>query len=364
MPYPGEKPPSLQNVDQTILVSGINGYIAAVIGLHLLQKGYTVRGTSRSVSAEQKLRREAFKDYSSRYQHYVVPDMTVAGAFDQAAQGVHAIIHTASPLDFRFKTLDEFMVPAIGGILSILNSTKQAGPQLKSFVVTSSTAAIVDRWKHPPTYGYSEADWNENSESVARAQFAAPVAYGASKTAAERALWKWNEDKKPSFSISVVNQAVVTGPPVNWPETPEGLNETLRPIWRLFNGEAREMPAQIGGALYVDVRDVAALPVWCMEHPEESKGQRYMATNGKAPPQAYADILRESYPKRDILVGQPGAGYVQVTYWFHPDNGSAVASKAYKALGVERFIGIQQSILDTIEAMVRRWPAAVATNPM
>lgn len=72
---------------KTVLISGINGYIASNIGLDLLRKGYTVRGTSRSTSAKDDLLSGAFKGYGSRYEHEVVPDITETGAFDKAVKG-------------------------------------------------------------------------------------------------------------------------------------------------------------------------------------------------------------------------------------------------------------------------------------
>ena len=52
---------------KTVLISGINGYIASNIGLDLLRKGYTVRGTSRSTSTKDDLLAGAFKGFESRY---------------------------------------------------------------------------------------------------------------------------------------------------------------------------------------------------------------------------------------------------------------------------------------------------------
>ncbi|KAI1617733.1 dihydroflavonol-4-reductase [Exophiala viscosa] len=344
--------------DKIILVTGINGYIASHIGLILLQKGYIVRGTSRSESAHAHLISGAFKSFADRYQHAVVPDITAPGAFDDAVRSVHAIIHTASPVDFTLTSVEAFIRPAVDGTLSILNSALvHAGPQLASVVVTSSVAAVVDKWRQPPTHAYSEADWNTSGESVARETFTAPVAYGASKAAAERALWDFVATHEPAqrWSVSAVNPGVVTGPPVSFPENPEKLNETLAPIWRVYSG-SQEMPPQIGGASYIDVRDVADMHIWCVEHPDQANGQRYLMTNGKAPPQAAADFLREKFPDRDIVEGTPGLGYRKDDYWFVEGEPSLVANKAYKALGVERFIRYDKSILDTVEAFERRWP--------
>ncbi|KIW17388.1 hypothetical protein PV08_04582 [Exophiala spinifera] len=343
------------NKDKIVLVTGINGYIAGHIGLQLLQKGYTVRGTSRSSTAHAHLLSGAFEGYESQYEHVVVPDITAAGAFDSAVRGVHAIIHTASPVDFSLTTLEAFYGPAVGGNLSILDSAlAHASSTLKSFVVTSSVAAVVDRWKQPPGHAYTEADWNTSGEAVARETFSPGVAYGASKAAAERAVWDWTSAHKPPFAVAAINPSVVTGPPASFPKTPEALNETLLPVWRIWSGD-KTVPAQIGSAGYIDVRDVARLHVWAMEHPARSDGQRYLVANGKAPPQAAADLLRERFPDRDIVVGNPGEGYTP-DYAFVDGEPSMVSTKALDALGVDGFISYDRSILDTVDAFEKQWP--------
>ena len=78
--------------------------------------------------------------------------------------------------------------------------------------------------------------------------------------------------------------AVVIGPPVNPPASLAGLNATLLPVWNIYSGEAKTVPPGLGASSYIDVRDVARLHIWCMEHPSESCGQRYIATNGRGTP--------------------------------------------------------------------------------
>jgi nucleoside-diphosphate-sugar epimerase len=78
--------PSLAK-DSIILVTGINGYIGSHIGLQLLQKGYFVRGTVRAPSKAQRLLDGAYRDYSSRLEVVVVPNITGEGAFDEAVRG-------------------------------------------------------------------------------------------------------------------------------------------------------------------------------------------------------------------------------------------------------------------------------------
>ena len=306
--------PSLS--ETIILITGINSYIGSHVGVLLLSQGYTVRGTSRSASAKTRLTSGPYAPYISTYQHTLVPDITTPSAFDTAVAGVHAIVHVASPVDFTLSTLDAYVTPAMSGVTSILDSAHRcAGPQLQTFVLTSSIAAIADKWAHPffTPYAYTETDWNVNGLQAATDNFTPPVAYGASKAAAERAMWSFNSTHKPDFACVAINPGVVMGPPVLLPTSPAGLNLTLKPIWDIYtNSESLQgkLPPQIGGATWVDVRDVAEIHAWAATHPDEARKGRFLATNGQAPPQAIADLLREEFPEREILEGNPGQGYV------------------------------------------------------
>lgn len=73
---------------KTVLVTGINGYIASVLGLDLLKKGYSLRGTSRRAASAEALVKGPFAPYIDRVKIYEVPDMTIDGAFDEAAKGI------------------------------------------------------------------------------------------------------------------------------------------------------------------------------------------------------------------------------------------------------------------------------------
>lgn len=72
---------------KTVLVTGINGYIASVLGHLLLTQGYHLRGTTRRAASAQPLLSGPFAAYKDRVKIYEVPDMTVSGAFDDAVKG-------------------------------------------------------------------------------------------------------------------------------------------------------------------------------------------------------------------------------------------------------------------------------------
>ncbi|KAI1618352.1 hypothetical protein EDD36DRAFT_480259 [Exophiala viscosa] len=382
---------------KTVLLTGMNGFIASNIALQLLDRGYIVRGTSRKADTVSRLLKQPlFNRFANiipaRVQHVIVPDISAKAAFDEAVQGVDAIIHTASPIDFSLETVSEFLDPAIGGVQAILCSAYheneaairngQVAP-ITSFVLTSSIAAIFDQWRFPPhsesgarNHAYSEVDWNESAEAAARESEAEGrplipmVAYAASKVAAERAMWDFIQVKSEEAgriqivpACSSINPGVAIGPPVLWPDTPERLNETLMPMWKIWSGEAKAtntMPPQIGSGTFIDVRDVARLHVWCMENTQKSSSQRYMITNGKASSQAVADLLREGLVDEHkvaqrIIIGDPGKGYTS-GFGFSSNEPSAWAMKAYEALDRSTFRSFGQCIRDTVLAFRERWP--------
>ncbi|KAF8857237.1 NAD(P)-binding protein [Acephala macrosclerotiorum] len=351
---------------KTVLITGINGYIAGVLGLHLLSKGYSIRGTSRRAASAEPLLKGPYALYAERVKIYEVPDMTVDGAFDEAVKGVDGIFHTASPLDFSIETYEKMVIPAVRGNETILASALKAGPQLTSVVVTSSVVSIINPTEGPRTF--TEKDWasaalekviKDKAEGVATS---GGQLYAASKTASDRAMWKFRDEHKPSFAITTINPSVVIGPPVTLPESGSKFNETLKPFFNLFSGASKEVPPNIGSGSFVDVRDVAFMHTWAYEHPEKADGERYIACQGFGPSQAIADVLHYAYKGTPIAekipVGNPGVGYIGYdketgkveNLNYHPENVKVDGSKGKKAMGFE-YITFPQSIVDTAKSM-------------
>jgi len=90
-----------------------------------------------------------------------IPDLITPSAFDGAIQDVTHIAHIASPLVTGAQdTKKDLLLPAIHGTTNILTAALKV-PTIKSIVVTSSFASVVDvtYWKRSG-YTYSSADWN------------------------------------------------------------------------------------------------------------------------------------------------------------------------------------------------------------
>lgn len=73
-----------------VLITGINGYIAAHTAATFLKAGYSVRGTIRGRNANVESLVRALTPYhdGSRLELVEVPDISVDGAFDHAVEGV------------------------------------------------------------------------------------------------------------------------------------------------------------------------------------------------------------------------------------------------------------------------------------
>jgi nucleoside-diphosphate-sugar epimerase len=281
--------------------------------------------------------------------------------------GVHGIFHVASPVAFELCTWEQVVEPAAQGTLSLLESAhSQAGGQLRSVVVTSSgTTVITPAEDAPPGYIFTENDQNTWAIPLAKsvpADFAkdksGPLMYSASKVAAEQAMWQFKEDRRPSFAISSIHPSVVLGPSLNLPRNPQDLNVSLKPIYEIYSGTESAYPPPIGTASFVDMRDVAAVHLWALEHPEMADGERYIASSGFAPTQGMVDLMREQFPGNShIALGEPGKGYVggidycqqRVPVWYPKDRIQMCGIKAHKVMQI-RWRTLGETVRDTVLA--------------
>jgi nucleoside-diphosphate-sugar epimerase len=75
---------------ETILVSGVSGYVAAHVVRNLLEGGYNVRGTVRSNSKAEAVKKH-FPEHVKQLSFAIVEDVAAPGAFDEAVKGVDGV---------------------------------------------------------------------------------------------------------------------------------------------------------------------------------------------------------------------------------------------------------------------------------
>lgn len=78
---------------ETVLVTGASGFVASHIIRQFLQAGYKVRGSVRSESSAEKVRR-THSNYAAALSFAFVEDISVPGAFDEAVKDVDGVSWT------------------------------------------------------------------------------------------------------------------------------------------------------------------------------------------------------------------------------------------------------------------------------
>lgn len=250
---------------ELVLVTGGSGFVGAHCILQLLQKGYRVRTTVRSLAREADVRamlKQGGADPGAALE-FAAADLTGDAGWPEAVAGCAYVLHVASPFPPAIpQHEDELIVPAREGALRVLRAARDAG--VKRVVLTSSFAAIGYGQK-PKGRPFNETDWTDpNGEDVR--------AYVKSKTLAERAAWDFIAKEGGALELAVVNPVAVFGP-VLGPD----YSTSILLVQRLMDGAMPGCPRLYFGA--VDVRDVAWMHVECMTNPA-AKGERFLALAG------------------------------------------------------------------------------------
>ena len=250
---------------ELVLVTGGSGFIGSHCILQLLQAGYRVRTTVRSLKREADVRallKVGCSEPGDRLT-FAAADLMGDEGWPAAVAGCDFVLHVASPFPSTVPTHeDELIAPAREGALRVLRASRDAG--MKRVVLTSSFAAVGYGHK-PQSEPFDETSWTDpDGEGV--------LPYVKSKTLAERAAWDFIAKEGGGLELSVVNPVGVFGP-VMGPD----LSTSILLVQRLMDGALPGCPQLTFGV--VDVRDVADLHLRAMTQPA-AKGERFLAVAG------------------------------------------------------------------------------------
>lgn len=262
--------------DQLVLVTGGSGFIGAHCIKRLLDDGYRVRTTVRSLSREAEVRQMV----GDGPLEVVTADLTSDAGWPEAVAGCAYVLHVASPFPLgQPKDEDELIVPAREGALRVLRAAREAGVQ--RVVLTSSFAAIG--------YGHGRVDTVYDETIWTDVDAPGVTAYAKSKTLAERAAWDFVADGGPE--LATVNPVAVLGPALG-----RDVSTSIELVKRLLDGSMPGVPKTAFGI--VDVRDVADLHVRAMTAPDAA-GERFLALGEDFRwIRELAEWLREELPER------------------------------------------------------------------
>lgn len=221
------------------LVTGGSGYIAGFLIRQLIDNGWSVNTTVRSLKREGEVR--GWLNVDNARLHFFAAELENDAGWAEAMAGCSRVAHVASPFPLDVpKHADELVIPAREGALRALRFARSAG--VGRFVLTSSMAAIA--------YGhgkgrdiYNEADWtNLDNPEV--------MPYPRSKTVAERAARDWVAAEGGDMEFASVNPAAVFGPLLS-----DDLSTSIELVKQLLEGKVPMCP-DVGFGI-IDVRDVA-----------------------------------------------------------------------------------------------------------
>jgi len=251
---------------ELVLVTGGTGFVGAHCIMQLLDAGYQVRTTIRSLTREADVRamlRQGGVEAGDRLS-FAAADLTSDSGWAEAVAGCTYVLHVASPFPPEIpKHEDEVIIPARDGALRVLKAARDAG--VKRVVLTSSYAAI-GYGQPQQSAPFDETNWTDPEGDDVRA-------YVKSKTLAERAAWDFIAREGGALELSVVNPVAVLGPVLA-----DDYSTSIMLIKRLIDGAMPGAPRLYFGI--VDVRDVAAMHLTCMTHPA-AKGERFLAAAGE-----------------------------------------------------------------------------------
>jgi dihydroflavonol-4-reductase len=250
-------------MNTTVLVTGGTGFIAQHCILALLDAGYRVRTTVRTLSREAEVRQQlktGGADPGDRLS-FVQADLGRDEGWAEAVAGCRYVMHGASPTPTGQQTTEEEWVrPAVDGNLRVLRAARDAG--VERVVLTSAFGAICaghGKRDRP----FDETDWSDLSGDV--------WLYQKSKTLSERAAWDFVAREGNGLQLAVVNPTAVLGPVLG-----ADYSHSIRLIKNLLDGQPGCPKINCG---FVDVRDVADLHLRAMTDPA-ANGERFIAIAG------------------------------------------------------------------------------------
>lgn len=308
-----------------LLITGISGFIAKHVALAALNEGHEVRGSVRSVSKGDILRRTLARAGADTTQLTLAQaDLTADAGWAEAVQGVDAVLHVASPFPIAQPREREALVPAAReGALRVARAALEAG--VPRIVATSSMVAMMYRAGRVGDFTVGENDWSDPEW-----RNASP--YIISKTRAERALWDFAKERGATERFTAINPGFVLGPALDGE-----IGASLEVIKLFMTGAYPALPPV--DFPVVDVRDLALIHLRAATSADVG-GRRLIATGETISMRDMALMLRAALPDRarKIPTGVLPPAIVRLIAQFDPTLRTVLADMGARPLADAAYV--------------------------
>jgi dihydroflavonol-4-reductase len=272
-----DKKPNLDKIMKKVFVSGGSGFISLHLISKLIQEGYQVRTSLRSLDRKQEVIDAVEKEVSTAGMlEFCELDLLKDEGWDEAVAGCDYVQHIASPIPTTSSNDYDIVVkPAVNGIKRCLNAALKNN--VKRFVMTSSVAAVGGS-NHK--FEYDDTDWTDLSMDVAP--------YQTSKTKAEQYLWDFMKEHegKTDMEAVAINPSMVFGSSLS-----DDIGASNLVIKRLIDGS---LPVTLNICInIVHIKDVADMHFEAMIN-DKAPGKRFIASNNHMFFPEIAKVLNEN----------------------------------------------------------------------
>lgn len=247
------------------LVTGVSGYLGSWLAKMLLEQGFRVRGTVRSLSDAKKV---AAVEAILPGVELAAVNLRSPDGWPEAVAGVRWVFHVASPQAVASES--DRTGGAVQGTEYLMRAAL-AEPSVAKIVLTSSEAAIGYGFPRSKQR-FTEADWTVLEGAAGKND------YFRSKTLAEKLAWDLIRDAEANprdVPMAVINPSFIAGPSL----VPWG-RFSLDSLASMASGKIPALPDMVNHV--VDVRDCAAMHIALMRDPG-ANGHRHFsfAVTGK-----------------------------------------------------------------------------------
>ncbi|KAK8861491.1 hypothetical protein IAR55_002312 [Kwoniella newhampshirensis] len=338
----------------TVVVTGLNGYIATHIAVLFLSKGWKVRGTARSADKVNHLKSQpVFKEWveKGKLEIAVLEDLTDRDGYKSLLEGVEGVAHVAAPLGSSASSWEGFKTPTVKGVTTLLEVAKDS-TTIKSIAVMSSAAAALDPMKLAGAKEtFAEDSWFPYDDAFCanldpKEPFTPGLWYCGAKKFAEQAAFELVETHKPRWSLATLCPPMNYGPLIQ-AASPQDLNNvgaaggSVRDFISLIEGKDKALPPQRSPA-FIDIRDDASAFYNAIAG---HKSGRYFLCGPDYSFQQFVNVFRKLRPDLDAYfpLGDPTLPDPKPEDSFHISN-----VKSIQDLGV-KYHSLEETLKDSLD---------------